>query len=82
MRALGIAVGNEDSVYGIRVTNIYPGEVDTPILEKRPNPVSDEHRATILLPEDVGQVVVTLAALHPRAHVSELTIKPTLASFV
>ncbi len=45
---LGITAAQEAAEYGIRVTNVYPGEVDTPILEKRPTPVSDEHRSRIL----------------------------------
>lgn len=79
---LGITAAQEAAEYGIRVTNIYPGEVDTPILEKRPIPVSDEHRSRILKPEDVGAAVLMVAQLPPRAHVSELTIKPTLQMFV
>ena len=82
MRGLGIAVGNEDNAMGIRVTNIYPGEVETPLLEQRPHPVSDSHKATILQPEDFGKLVVAIVALPPRAHVPELTIKPTSAMFV
>lgn len=82
MTALGTAVSNEDNKNGIRVTNVYPGEVDTPILENRPNPVSDEHRATILKPEDFGGLAVTIAALPPRAHVPEIIVKPTSQQYV
>ena len=39
--------------------------------------VSDEHRAKILKPEDVGAAVLMIANLPPRAHIPELTIKPT-----
>jgi NADP-dependent 3-hydroxy acid dehydrogenase YdfG len=81
MSAMGITAAREESKYGIRVTNIYPGEVDTPILEKRPTPVSDEHRARILQPDDVAAAVVMIACLPPRAHVSELVIKPTSQDF-
>ena len=35
--ALGQTVALEDGQHGIRVTNVYPGEVDTPILEHRPS---------------------------------------------
>lgn len=80
--ALTTAVGNEEASHGIRITNVLPGEVDTPILEKRPTPVSDERRAKMLQPEDLGSVVVAIAALPPRAHVPELIIKPTVAEFV
>lgn len=77
MSGLSAAVANEDGKYGIRVTTIYPGEVDTPILEKRPKPVSDEHRAAILKPEDFSDIVVAIACLPKRAHVPELILKPT-----
>lgn len=76
MTALGIAVGQEESPHNIRVTNIYPGEVDTPILAHRPTPVTEEHRARILLPEDVAATIVFLAQLPVRAHIPELVIKP------
>jgi NADP-dependent 3-hydroxy acid dehydrogenase YdfG len=80
--ALGTGVGNEVSPHGVRITTIYPGEVDTPILEHRPQPVSAERRAKMLQSEDFGPVVVALALLPPRAHVPELIIKPTAAEYV
>lgn len=75
--ALGTSVANEEAVNNIRVTTIFPGEVDTPILEHRPQPVSAERRAKMLLPEDVADLVVAVARLPSRAHVPELVIKPT-----
>lgn len=81
MAALGLTVAIEERNNGIRITNIYPGEVDTPILEQRPEPVSAEHRSRILQPEDVAHAVLMIATLPPRAHVPELTIKPTNAVF-
>jgi NADP-dependent 3-hydroxy acid dehydrogenase YdfG len=80
--ALGTSVANEEIANNLRVTTIYPGEVDTPILENRPHPVSAERRAKMLLPEDVGAMVVAVAKLPPRAHVPDLIIKPTSAEFV
>jgi NADP-dependent 3-hydroxy acid dehydrogenase YdfG len=79
--ALGLAVGVEEKDNGIRVTNIYPGEVDTPILEHRPQPVTPEHRATILQPEDVAAAVLFVCTLPPRANVPELIIKPTTQAY-
>ncbi len=79
---LGMSVGDEVREEGIRVTNIYPGEVDTPILVKRPSPVSDEHRAIILKPEDVAATALMVINLPPRARVPELTIMPTVQSFI
>jgi NADP-dependent 3-hydroxy acid dehydrogenase YdfG len=80
--ALGISVANEEAPNNIRVTTIYPGEVDTPILEHRPQPVSAERRAKMLLPEDVADLVVAVARLPARAHVPELIVKPTSQEFV
>ncbi len=82
MTAMGIGIAEEERVNGIRVTNIHPGEVDTPIMKNRPKPVSDEHRASMLQPEDVAAAVIFVSKLPPRAHVWELVIKPTAQSFV
>jgi len=82
MSALGLTVAEEERNNGIRITNIYPGEVETPILDARPVPVSAEHRARILQPEDVASAVLMVVKLPPRASVPELTIKPTSQSFV
>lgn len=78
---MGTAIGLEESARGIRVTNVYPGEVETPLLDQRPNPVSLEHRRRILQPQDVGDVVLAIAKLPPRAHVPEIVIKPTLQAY-
>lgn len=77
LAALGLCLSVEEREAGIRVTNIYPGEVDTPILAERPIPVTAEQRAIILQPEDVAAAVLFVAGLPARAHVPELVIKPT-----
>jgi len=79
--ALGICLGREDGCHGIRSSVIYPGEVETPILDARPIPVRAERRAVILQPDDVAAAVRFLVDLHPRAHVPELVIKPTVDDF-
>ncbi len=82
MTALGTAVANEVREEGVRITNLYPGEVNTPILENRPNPVSQAHKDAILQPEDIAALVVPICSLPPRAHVPEIVIKPTLQEWV
>jgi NADP-dependent 3-hydroxy acid dehydrogenase YdfG len=77
MGALGYVLANEERESGLRVSNVYPGEIDTPILEHRPKPVSDEQRAVILKAEDVAEAVLFVAALPPHVSVPELVIKPT-----
>jgi NADP-dependent 3-hydroxy acid dehydrogenase YdfG len=74
--ALGTFVNLEDGDKGIKVTNIYPGETNTPIVEKRPQPPPPEKRARMLQPEDIAACVVTIAKLPPRAVVPELVITP------
>jgi len=82
MTALGTAVSNEVREEGVRITNVYPGEVNTPILENRPAPVSEEHKASILQPEDIAAVVLTICQLPPRANVPHLVITPTKQQWV
>jgi len=82
LAALSTAAANEEAANGIRVTTICPGEVDTPILANRPTPVSAEHRARILQPEDVAAAALMVALLPPRAHVAEIVIKPIGQEYV
>lgn len=82
MTALGLCLGAEEKDSGLRVTNIYPGEVDTPILAVRPTPVTAEQRRKILQPEDVAAAVVFVATLPPHVSVPELIIKPTAQVYI
>lgn len=82
MSALGICLAAEEKDSGIRVSNIYPGEVDTPILEHRPQPITEEHRLAILRPDDVAAAVLFVATLPPHVSVPELVIKPTTQLYV
>jgi NADP-dependent 3-hydroxy acid dehydrogenase YdfG len=67
----------ELGIHGIRSVCINPGEVDTPLLARRPRQPTAEERARILQPEDVAQAVLFCATLPPRACVTELTLVPT-----
>jgi NADP-dependent 3-hydroxy acid dehydrogenase YdfG len=82
MAAMGMCLAAEEIQSGIRVSNIFPGEVDTPILVNRPTPVSDEHRARILKPEDVAAAVLFVATLPPHVSIPELVIKPTAQMYI
>lgn len=79
--ALTLTTGLEEKDHGIRCTVIAPGEVETPILDARPVPVTAEHRARILQPEEVAAAALFVACLPPRACVPELIIKPTSQAF-
>jgi NADP-dependent 3-hydroxy acid dehydrogenase YdfG len=82
MAALGLGVGAEEKDSGIRVCNIYPGEVDTPILQFRPTPVTQEHRQRMLQPDDVAQAVRFVAIQPKHVSIPELVIKPVAQMYV
>jgi NAD(P)-dependent dehydrogenase (short-subunit alcohol dehydrogenase family) len=77
LRGLVQSINAEERRNGIRVTAICPGEVNTPLLDKRPVPVPAETRARMLQPEDVAECIALAASLPPRALVEELVIRPT-----
>ena len=76
MASLNQSINAEFRDNGIRACCIFPGEVDTPILDHRPNPVSDEKRAAALQPEDVAAAALMVAQLPDRAIAEEITIFP------
>jgi NAD(P)-dependent dehydrogenase (short-subunit alcohol dehydrogenase family) len=76
MVSLTHSINEEEKDYGIRACVICPGEVNTPIIDLRPEPVSPERRAEMLQPEDVSAAALFVASLPPRACVPELIIKP------
>jgi NAD(P)-dependent dehydrogenase (short-subunit alcohol dehydrogenase family) len=80
--ALGTAVGLEERANGIRITNIYPGEVNTPILDRRPEPVPAEKKAQMVQPADVATCVVMVAKLPPNVAVPELVVVPVYQGFM
>lgn len=81
MNALSHSVGLEEAENGIRTTIICPGEVNTPILEQRPTPVTAERRSIILKPEDVAEAVYYVANLRPGVSVPEMIITPTIQPY-
>ena len=82
MTALAGVVGLEEADKGIRSSVVFPGEVNTPILDDRPVKVSDERKTTMLQPEDVAAAVLLIAKLPARANIPELIIKPTNQEYV
>ncbi len=62
---------------GVRVTNVYPGETNTPLLDDRPVPPPAEKRAQMVTPEDVALMVVSIAKLPKHTYVPEIVITPT-----
>lgn len=79
--SLGNFTGLEECENGVRVTSIYPGEVNTPIVDRRPVPPTPEQKAAMLQPEDIAACVVMVAKLPQRAIVPELIITPKSMMF-
>ena len=79
--ALSESINMEECANGIRATSILPGEVATPILEKRPVPPSQAERARMAQAEDLGKAILFVATMPARACVNELIISPTANRF-
>jgi len=75
--AMSHTINMEECVNGIRSCVICPGEVATPILDKRPNPVGPEERAKMVQSEDVGDLIRYVACLPPHVTLNEVWITPT-----
>jgi NAD(P)-dependent dehydrogenase (short-subunit alcohol dehydrogenase family) len=67
-----------ERAHGIRACAVCPGEVATPILDRRPRPPSAQERAAMLQPEDLAQTILLVAGLPQRATVELVTILPTV----
>jgi len=76
MVGLAYATMLEERQNGIRVTLIFPGLCDTPILKNRLVPVPPEKLAKAMQPEDIAAACVFVASLPPRTYVPELILMP------
>jgi len=76
MAGLNQSINAEERANGIRACAIFPGDIDTPILDKRPQPPSAEARTRMLQAEDVAECVWLAIQLPPRAILEEILIRP------
>lgn len=76
MVGLTQAINAEERPNGIRACAILPGDINTPLLDKRPSPPPAEARAKMLQPEDVADCVLLAVNLPDRAVVEELLLRP------
>ncbi|MBV8097025.1 MAG: SDR family oxidoreductase [Acetobacteraceae bacterium] len=79
--AMSETINMTECVHGIRSCALCPGEVATPILEKRPNPVSAEERARMVQAEDCADLIRYIACLPPHVCINEVLISPTWNRF-
>ncbi|WP_372072817.1 SDR family oxidoreductase [Tistrella mobilis] len=77
MLAMNASLNIEEGQNGIRACAICPGEVNTPILDRRPVPVSAEDKARMLQSEDLGATIRFVATMPPHVCLNEILISPT-----
>lgn len=62
---------------GVRACTIIPGEVNTPILDNRPMPPSEQLRADMMQAEDVAAAILLCATMPGRTLVEQIHMRPT-----
>ena len=75
--AMSHSINMEECVNGIRSTAFCPGEVNTEILQKRPNPLSREDLERMLQPADCADLIAHVATLPPHVTMNEVWLTPT-----
>jgi NADP-dependent 3-hydroxy acid dehydrogenase YdfG len=76
LMALTHAFNIEECVNGLRATSLCPGEVATPILQKRPVVPSAEEMARMLQEADMGRTIRFIAEMPAHVCINELVISP------
>ena len=74
--AMSHTINMEECIHGIRSTAMLPGEVATPILDRRPIPVTPEERARLVQSSDCGDLVRYIACLPAHVCIPEVMITP------
>src|ERR1700677_382683 len=70
------AINAEERAAGIRACAIFPGDIDTPLLNLRPTVPPVEARQKMLTAEDVAACVLLAIQLPARAIIEEILIRP------
>jgi NADP-dependent 3-hydroxy acid dehydrogenase YdfG len=70
-------VNMQEGVNGIRACAICPGEVATPILDRRPVKLTPEELEKLIQPEDIAEAALFVARMHPRTSIHEILVAPT-----
>jgi len=70
------AINAEERARGIRACALLPGDIDTPLLDKRPAPPDAAARAKMMKAEDIAACVRFCIDLPPHVIVEELLVRP------
>lgn len=75
--AMSHTINQAECVNGIRSTAFCPGEVNTEILKKRPNPLTQQELDEMLQPGDCADMLLYIATLPPHVTMNEVWLTPT-----
>jgi NAD(P)-dependent dehydrogenase (short-subunit alcohol dehydrogenase family) len=70
------SINAEERARGIRACAIFPGDIDTPLLNKRPLPPDATSRAKMMRAEDVAECALFCLNLPPNVIVEEMLVRP------
>ena len=76
MVSLSHSINLEAAEFGLRACAILPGEVKTPILKNRPQPVSEKRLSLMLTPEDIANTVVFVLCQPVHVVIPEMWVMP------
>ncbi len=70
------AINAEERGHGVRACAIFPGDINTPLLDKRPVPPDNASRLKMMTAEDIAECALLAINLPPRAIVEEILVRP------
>jgi NADP-dependent 3-hydroxy acid dehydrogenase YdfG len=76
MAGLTQSINAEERANGIRACAIFPGDIDTPLLDKRPAPPDAAARAKMLRAEDVADCALFCINLPEHVVIEEMLVRP------
>jgi NAD(P)-dependent dehydrogenase (short-subunit alcohol dehydrogenase family) len=70
------SINAEARADGVRACAIFPGDINTPLLDKRPAPPPVDARQRMLQPQDVAACILLAIQLPQRAVIEQLVLRP------